>query len=73
VDHTARVRRRKTRTNLSRDVERFVFGQPSDPSQQGRQVLAVHVLHRQVQLVAEGSGAGDRQVADVIHAADVGM
>ena len=57
------VRRGQPGAELPRDLERLVLGQPADAAQQRRQVLAVHVLHREEQLAVD--------LADVVDAADV--
>ncbi len=65
MHHAALVRRREAGAELARDLERLVFRQPADPPEQRRQILAVHVLHRQDRLPVH--------FADVVHAADVRM
>ena len=61
----ALVRRREPRADLPRDLDRLVFRQAADAPEQGRQILAVHVLHRQKQMAVG--------FADVVDAADVRM
>ena len=65
MQDAALVRRREARAELPRDLERLVLRQPADAAQQRREILAVHVLHRQEQLPVD--------LADVVDAADVGM
>ncbi len=65
MDHAAFVRRREAGTNLPRDDQRAILGEAADPSKQGREVFAVHVLHREESLAVD--------LIDVVHAADVGM
>ena len=48
---------------LAGNVGAFVFGEPADAAQRGRQIFPIHVLHRQIE---QPLG-----VADVVHAADV--
>ena len=63
VQHAFRVRGRQPGAQLPRDLDPFVDRQPADALQQRRQVLAVHVLHRQIQLAV--------RLADVVDAAHV--
>jgi len=44
------VSRRETGAHLPGDLDRLVLREPADPAQQRGQVLAVHVLHRDVVL-----------------------
>jgi len=59
------MRRLQARAELPRDLDRFVFGQPSDASEQGCEIFAVDVLHRQ-EVPAVG-------LSDVMDATDVGV
>jgi hypothetical protein len=59
------MRRRQAGADLPRDVDGLVLGQPPDPPQQRREILAVDELHGQERLAAE--------VADVVDATDVGL
>jgi hypothetical protein len=63
MEHAALVRRRQARAELAGQVQRLVFRKAADAPQQRRQILAVHVLHRQKRKA--------RGVADVVHPADV--
>ena len=65
VQHTFLVRGGQPRAQLSRDLNRLVFGKMADAPEQRRQVLAVHVLHRE-----KVPAVGLRHVE---HAADVRM
>ena len=65
VQDAAVVRGGEARADLARDLERLVRRQPADAPQQRREVLAVHVLHREEVLAVH--------LADVVHAADVRM
>ena len=63
VEDALLVRRVQARAELARDLDGLVDGETPDPLEQRRQVLAVHVLHR------EEVAAFD--LADVVDAADV--
>ena len=65
VQHALFVRRRESRAQLTRDLDRPILREPSDPPQQRRQILPIDMLHRQE----------DRAVgfADVVDAADVAV
>ena len=52
-------------TELPRDIDALAHGQAANAFEQARQILAVDVLHRQVQLTA--------RVANVVDTADVWM
>jgi hypothetical protein len=65
MQHAAFVRRGQARAHLARDFDRFVLRKPSDAAQQRRQILAIHVLHRQKRPAV--------RVADVVGAAHVAM
>ncbi len=65
VQHAALVRGGESRADLPRDLEPLVFRQPADAAEQDREILAVHVLHRDEQLAVD--------LPDVVHAADVRM
>ena len=47
MQHAALVRGGDAGAELARDVDGLVLRQAADPAQQRRQILAVHVLHRQ--------------------------
>ena len=68
MQHALVVRRRQARAELPRDLDGLVFRQPADAAQQRRQILAVHVLHRE-----EVRRAVRRRSTDVEDAADVRM
>ncbi len=55
----------QARAELSRDVGCFVLRQTPDAAQQGRQVFAIDIFHREKRVAID--------FADVIHAADVRM
>ena len=63
VEDALLVRRVQARAELARDLDGLVDGETPDPLEQRREVLAVHVLHR------EEVAAFD--LADVVDAADV--
>ena len=63
VDDTTLMRGREPGAQLPCNLCGFVFGKAADPSQRCREVLAVHVLHRDVQKAVDFS--------DVVDAADV--
>jgi len=63
VDDALIVRRREPGADLPGELRRLVARQSADPEQQRREVLAVHVLHRD-EVVPAG-------VADVVDTADV--
>ena len=65
VQDAAFVRSRHPRADLPGDLDRLFLREAPDAAQQRRQILAVHVLHRQ-----KRAAAG---VADVVGAADVAM
>jgi hypothetical protein len=65
VQDAALVRRGHTGANLPRHFNRLLLREAADASQQRRQILAVHVFHRQ-----ERAAVG---IADVVGAADVAM
>jgi hypothetical protein len=65
MQDAAVVRGRKARAHLPRDFDAFVGRQAADSPQQRREVLAVDELH--------GQEVTPIHVADVIHAAHVGM
>ena len=65
VQHALVVRGRQAGAQLPRDLDRLVRRQPADAAEQGGEVLAVDVLHRQ-EVLAVG-------LADVVDAADVGV
>ena len=65
VQHALLVRRGQSGAEAARDVEGLIGGQATDAAQQRRQVLPIHVFHRDVMLALE--------LADVVNAADVGM
>ena len=50
MDHAALVGGREAGADLPRDLERLVLRQTADTPQQRRQILAVHVLHRQEEM-----------------------
>ena len=47
MEDAAFVRRGKTGTDLSNNLDRLVRREAADAAQQRREVFAVHVLHRQ--------------------------
>ena len=51
--------------DLARELDRAVLREAADAAEQRRQVLAVHVFHREERVPFE--------LADVVDAADVGM
>ena len=63
--HAALVRGGQAGADLARHLERALHREPPDPPQQRRQVLAVHVLHRQEGVAVD--------FVDVVDAADVRM
>ena len=65
MDDAAFVRRGEAGADLARDFDRAIVGKAADAPQQRRQLLAVHVLHRQEGVAVD--------LADVVDAADVGM
>ena len=65
VAHAFVVRRLQAGAELPRDLDRFVLGQSSDASEQGREIFAIDVLHRQ-EVPAVG-------LSDVVDATDVGV
>ena len=65
MQHATFVRRRDPGANLPRDLDRLLLRKAADAVQQRRQILPVHVLHRQ-----ERAAVG---VADVVGAADVAV
>ncbi len=65
MDHAALVRRGQPGAELPREIRGLVFGKTSNPPQRCREILAVDVLHREVQ---QPIG-----LTDVVHPADVWM
>ena len=65
MQHAAVVRGGESRAQLPRELGGLRGRQPSDASQQRRQVFAVHVLHREERLAVG--------FADVVDAAHVGV
>ena len=63
VEDALLVRGVEARAELPRDVDRLVHGQVADPLEEGREVFAVHVLHREKMAALD--------LADVVNAADV--
>jgi hypothetical protein len=63
MDHPAIVRRREPGAEPPRRFDRFIRGQPADAREQRREVLAVHVFHRDERHALD--------LANVVHAADV--
>lgn len=47
VEHTGRMCGREPGTELARDVDRLVFGQAADAPEERREVLPIHVFHRE--------------------------
>jgi len=65
VHHTAFVYCGETGAHLMRDGERPIFRKPADAAEERREVLSVHVLHRDERVSFD--------FIDVVDAADVGM
>ena len=65
MDDAAVVRGGEAGAHLARELDRAVGGETADAAEQEREVLAVHVLHREKGVAFE--------FADVVDAADVGM
>ena len=65
MQHSFLVRRSQPGRKLSRDIERFLIGKVSDAFDEGSQIFAIDVFHREKVLSLE--------VRDVVHATNVGM
>jgi len=65
VQDPAIVRRREPRAELPRELERLVLREAPDAAKQRREVLAVHVFHREKVPAVH--------LADVVDAAHVGV
>ena len=65
MDDAALMRRREPCAELTRNIQGLVFREAADASERGREVFSVDILHGQVQKAAG--------LADVVHAAHVGM
>ena len=65
VDDAAVVRGGESGAELARGLQRLVAGQPADAREQRGEIFAVHVFHRDERRAV--------YLADVEHAADVGM
>ena len=65
VEDAALVRRGEAGADLARDLEAALLREAADAPEQRREILAVHVLHRQERVPVD--------LADVVDAADVGM
>ena len=63
MDDAALVRGGESGADLPRDLERAIFREAADAAEQRREILAVHVLHRQERVAVD--------LADVVDAADV--
>ena len=63
MDDAALVRGGEPGADLPRDLERAVLREAADAAEQRREILAVHVLHRQERVAVD--------LADVVDAADV--
>jgi hypothetical protein len=63
MEHATLVCRGESCAQLTGEIERLVFWQPPDAAEQGREVLAVHILHREKRQPVH--------LADVVHPADV--
>ena len=65
MEDAALVRGGQPGAQLPRDVGGLVFREAADAAERRREVLAVHVFHRQVEVTVD--------LADVVDAADVGV
>ena len=65
MNHAALMRRCQSGAQLTRDIRGFVFRETADAAERRREILAIDVLHRQIELAGS--------LADVVYAAHVGM
>src|SRR5689334_18459063 len=65
MDDAALVSSGETRADLTRNLDGFIEGEAANPADEGRQVLAVNIFHREKRSAV--------RVADIEHTANVGM
>ena len=63
MEDTTLVGRGEPRAQLTGEIERLVFRQAPDAAEQGREILSVHILHRQKRQSVH--------LSDVVHPTDV--